>query len=59
MRMQPTGHQDEITNKGKAYLDTNFPKLDSIKTATIVAPAGAPAAAPAHKAAASGAAKPQ
>jgi peptidyl-prolyl cis-trans isomerase A (cyclophilin A) len=55
----PTGHQDEITNKGKAYLDANFPKLDSIKTATIVAPAGAPAAAPAHKAAASGAAKPQ
>jgi peptidyl-prolyl cis-trans isomerase A (cyclophilin A) len=39
---QPTGHQDEITNKGKAYLDKNFPKLDSIKTATIVA---APAAA--------------
>ena len=41
----PTSHQDEITNKGKAYLDTNFPKLDSIKTATIVAPAGAPASA--------------
>jgi peptidyl-prolyl cis-trans isomerase A (cyclophilin A) len=55
----PTSHQDEITNKGKAYLDANFPKLDSIKTATIVAPAGA-APAPAHKAAASGAAaKPQ
>jgi peptidyl-prolyl cis-trans isomerase A (cyclophilin A) len=58
----PTSHQDEITNKGKAYLDANFPKLDSIKTATIVAPAGAaPAAtgAPAHKAAAAAPAKPK
>jgi peptidyl-prolyl cis-trans isomerase A (cyclophilin A) len=55
----PTSHQSEITNEGKAYLDKNFPKLDSIKTATIVAPAGAAPAAPAHKAAASGAAKPQ
>jgi peptidyl-prolyl cis-trans isomerase A (cyclophilin A) len=32
----PTSHQGEITNQGKAYLDKNFPKLDSIKTATIV-----------------------
>jgi peptidyl-prolyl cis-trans isomerase A (cyclophilin A) len=58
----PTSHQDEITNKGKAYLDANFPKLDSIKTATIVAPSGAaPAAsgAPAHKPAATGTAKPK
>jgi hypothetical protein len=39
---QPTGHQDEITNQGKAYLDKNFPRLDSIKTALIVT---APAAA--------------
>jgi peptidyl-prolyl cis-trans isomerase A (cyclophilin A) len=34
---QPTGHQDDITNQGKAFLDKNFPKLDSIKTAAIVA----------------------
>jgi hypothetical protein len=47
---QPTGHQDEITNKGKAYLDKNFPKLDSIKTAVIVtAPAAADPAAAAAK----------
>jgi len=44
---QPTGHQDDITNQGKPYLDKNFPKLDSIKTAVIVAApaAAAPAAA--------------
>lgn len=58
----PTEHQEEITNQGKAYLDRNFPKLDSIKTATIVAPTGAaPAAgsAPAHKPAAAATAKPK
>ena len=58
-----TSHQGEITNEGKAYLDKNFPKLDSIKSATIVAPAGgssaAPVAKPKPKSAASGAAKPQ
>jgi cyclophilin family peptidyl-prolyl cis-trans isomerase len=43
---QTTNLQDRITNEGKAFLDKNFPKLDSIKTARIVpaAPA-APAAA--------------
>ena len=39
-----TNHQPEITNEGKAYLDKNFPKLDSIKTATIILPAAAPSA---------------
>jgi peptidyl-prolyl cis-trans isomerase A (cyclophilin A) len=45
--------QGQITAKGKAYLDKSFPKLDSIKSATIVPPAAAPAA-PAHKPAAPG-----
>jgi peptidyl-prolyl cis-trans isomerase A (cyclophilin A) len=37
--------QDQITKQGKPYLDKGWPKLDSIKTATLVAPAGATAAA--------------
>jgi peptidyl-prolyl cis-trans isomerase A (cyclophilin A) len=45
--------QGAITAKGKAYLDKSFPKLDSIKSATIVSPAAAPGA-PAHKPAPSG-----
>jgi peptidyl-prolyl cis-trans isomerase A (cyclophilin A) len=45
---QPTNHQGEITEQGKAYLDKNFPNLDSIKTATVVAPAPA-ASSPAKK----------
>jgi peptidyl-prolyl cis-trans isomerase A (cyclophilin A) len=41
----PDGHgpsQDRIGKEGKPYLDKNFPKLDSIKTAVIM-PADAPA----------------
>jgi peptidyl-prolyl cis-trans isomerase A (cyclophilin A) len=45
--------QDQIQKQGKPYLDKGWPKLDSIKSATVVAPAGAaaakPAAAPAAK----------
>ena len=37
----------EIEKQGKAYLDKGWPKLDSIKTAVIVAPA--PVSAPAKK----------
>ncbi len=35
--------QDLISKQGKPYIDKNFPKLDSIKTATLIGPA--PAAA--------------
>jgi peptidyl-prolyl cis-trans isomerase A (cyclophilin A) len=30
--------QERLTNEGKAYIDKNFPKLDSIKSAVIVKP---------------------
>jgi peptidyl-prolyl cis-trans isomerase A (cyclophilin A) len=33
--------QGEVSSQGKAYLDKNFPKLDSIKTATMISPAAA------------------
>lgn len=56
---EPTSHQEEITNQGKPYLDKNFPKLDSIKMATIISPAPTAAGAPAKKAAASGDAAPK
>ena len=54
--------QDKISKQGKPYLDKGWPKLDSIKTATLVGPAGAaapakPAAAP--RSAAPAATKPQ
>jgi len=52
----PPDYQDQISKQGKAYLDKGFPKLDSIKTATLVGEAAAPAkpalakpAAPASK----------
>jgi peptidyl-prolyl cis-trans isomerase A (cyclophilin A) len=41
--------QGRLTNEGKAYVDREFPKLDSIETAVIVSPAPAtpkPAAKP-------------
>jgi peptidyl-prolyl cis-trans isomerase A (cyclophilin A) len=46
-------NQDEIEKQGKPYLDKGWPKLDSIKTATVIspAPAAAPAASPAKPAA--------
>jgi peptidyl-prolyl cis-trans isomerase A (cyclophilin A) len=44
--------QGRITKEGKAYLDKNFPNLDSIKSATIIFPeATAPATKAAPKAA--------
>jgi hypothetical protein len=46
-----TSHQGEITNQGKGYLEKNFPKLDSIKTATIISPAAVPKASAAKGAA--------
>jgi peptidyl-prolyl cis-trans isomerase A (cyclophilin A) len=52
--------QQEITTKGKAYLDQNFPKIDTIKTITIIGePAPVHHAAPAKKPAAAPAPKPQ
>ena len=44
----PDGHgpaQDLISTRGRAYLEKSFPKLDSIRTATIVPAAAAPAPA--------------
>ena len=40
--------QGAITSQGKAYLEKNFPNLDSIKSATIISPAPAAGGAP-HK----------
>jgi peptidyl-prolyl cis-trans isomerase A (cyclophilin A) len=40
-----TNRQGEIMQYGKEYLDKNFPKLDSIKTASIIPPPRPPAPA--------------
>ncbi|MFZ3199930.1 MAG: peptidylprolyl isomerase [Candidatus Acidiferrales bacterium] len=52
--------EDAITKGGKAYLDKNFPMLDSIKAATVISPAsgGPPVGTSAHKPAPSSASKP-
>ncbi len=44
--------QPLVQNQGKPYLDKNFPKLDSIKTATVIFPEAAPPAKAAPKTAA-------
>jgi peptidyl-prolyl cis-trans isomerase A (cyclophilin A) len=38
-----SNHQDLIESQGKAYLDANFPKLDSIKSTTLILPEGSAA----------------
>lgn len=57
----PRDYQDRVTKEGKAYLDKNWPKLDSIKTATLVGGAGetAPAKRAAPKSKTPAATKPQ
>src|SRR5262249_20714244 len=42
--------QGRLASEGKAYFEKSFPKLDTVKTAKIVPPAGAAAPAPAKAA---------
>jgi peptidyl-prolyl cis-trans isomerase A (cyclophilin A) len=51
--------QDQIEKTGKPYLDKSFPKLDVIKTATIISPVPTPTAPVHHTPAATGTAKPK
>ena len=51
--------QGAITNEGKAYLDKNFPNIDRIETATIIAPATAHTGAAASKPGPSGGTAPK
>jgi hypothetical protein len=57
----PDDFQDLISKQGKPYLDKTWPKLDSIKSATLVGAAAeaAPAKPAAAKAATPAAKKPQ
>jgi cyclophilin family peptidyl-prolyl cis-trans isomerase len=60
MAEQPGGRgpsQQKTTNEGKAYLDKNFPLLDSIKSATVIFPEPVAPAASAKKAPAPAATK--
>lgn len=41
--------QEAITNGGKAYTDSKYPQMDTVKTATVIAPAAAAPAKPAHQ----------
>ena len=51
--------QAMITEQGKAYLDKSFPKLDVIKSATIISPVPTPTTPVHHTPSATGAAKPK
>jgi peptidyl-prolyl cis-trans isomerase A (cyclophilin A) len=51
--------QEQIEKTGKPYLDKGFPKLDVIKSATIISPVPTPSAPVHHTPAATGTAKPK